>query len=1175
MRVTRICVSLVALANVFLSTIASAEQRGPVQYDEQTNTVLTDTGEAFSGITFALDHYGIAEMRANEADYEAYFKSLVTDQSANAIRIAPWIGYWEYTNENKRFYDTQLADLSYFINTTTEWAEEAGAYAVLSYGPAQDLDRAKAFWDIFAPQLSSESHVLFEVSVDEYVRLGRLKLGQLHRHLKSIAPDTHKLYVFDEERQDRRIAERLGAFGEIDYVAVEDTVGAVAQYIIDQEAQADDYAIKSELGASQNRWESVAGMALSNPIQLADFESVTFDIKNDVAQSYWVYLRDAAGNDLANYYNGFATEGWATFTLNKADFGIVNDGEVASVQFFIGYDANYDTSPTNTFYFDNLVVTSTATGYEEVHGTVDEFGTGWLNIGYGQTSTVYNKNGPTDPEPEPDTTDYVAKAVVSNTANRWDSVQGVSLESPIAFSELTSVAIDVKAEKGQAFWVYLRDSNDADIAAYYNTSATTEWTNIVLNQGDFGLSADQSSVIASVQFFIGADSTDGHSSNAFYFDDLIVDSSIGEVQGVNGTVLESGAGWDLGYGKVTTFITQEEADRVVDYGDSYAIQSLLPGVAGNRWDSVTGIVLENSAPIADLRYVSFDVKADVRQGYWVYLRDANSEDIGAHYNTTAGTGWQTVILRPTDFNESSFADVASVQFFIGSTADDSSANNAFYFDNVNVVTAAGSITGERSTTDELGTGWMELGYGHTNTVVQRDPATETPLTPPPTMVAYDIEYQRLGGTDYFVSPEGDDNNDGLSSATPFQDPQVAANMAGPGDRILLMPGTYVSGHYSSVIDLRNSGTQDNWISIEPQVPGTVHFDVNGNIGVVVSGAAYVRVKGLSMKGIADTLTPAEAEALRLENPYSIGLVGNGIGTETVQKPDGTTAFPHHLIFEENTISWMSGGCIGAKRADYLLIRNNEVHHCGLYNIWAQSGISIWESHNYDDDQTKYRTVISGNRSYSNYNHFKFYASSDPQTADSYTDGNGIIIDALAINQGYLNDGADGIYNGRTLIENNLTYDNGGKGINIYASDNVDVIHNVSYKNGQHPEIPGEIALGITKNVRMLNNIIYADDNEPVIFAYQTSNILIDNNVIYKDVALDNDFDNLSMAINSITGINPLLANPDTQDGSADFTVQSGSPAIDSAVIAELSNNHDVLGNPRPQGDGADIGAYEQ
>lgn len=769
-------------------------------------------------------------------------------------------------------------------------------------------------------------------------------------------------------------------------------------------------------------------------------------------------------------------------------------------------------------------------------------------------------------------TDYVIKSnqqVSGSPQNRWDSVVGLTLENSVTFNDFTSLSYDIKAFTGQAYWVYLRDAQGTDIAAYYNANATNNWQSVTLNKSDFGLSggASGTDLISSVQFFIGYDaSLDSNPDNDFYFDDLVVNSVSGTVQGALGSVDEFGTGWDQGYGQTVSVVTQEQADAA-QANDSWAIRSVATVNNGNRWDSQTGMTIELPFSSTNLQSVSFDVKADVAQGFWVYLRDANETDIGAHYNTSASAEWARITLQAGDFTSSSTANIASVQFFIGYDANyDTSSNNAFYFDNIVVNSTSGEQQGARGTTDASGTGWFDgVGSGYTNTVVPR--SAESEIIPPPSVVSYNIQYQRSGGTDYYVSPTGNDSNAGTQQS-PFKTPQHAADLVGPGDRILLMAGTYTSGTYDDVIDLHNSGTATNWISIEPAGSANVIFDVNGNSGVKLNGASYVRVKGLTLKGIADTLTPAEAEALRQENWYSVGLVGTGITSEAREIATDTYVYPHHIIVENNYASWFSGGCIGMKRADYILIRNNEVHHCGLYNVWAQSGISVWENHNFDDNSETYRTVITGNRSYSNYNHFKFYASSDPAIADSYTDGNGIIIDALAIDQGYLNDGAGGIYSGRTLIENNLTYDNGGKGINIYASDNVDVIHNVSYRNGQHPEIPGEIALGNTKNVRMFNNIIYADNSEPVFFAYQTQNININNNIIYKDVAFDAD-DNMSMAANTLT-VNPQLSSP----ANADFTVSSGSPAVD-AAISDLTTDKDFAGNARPQGGVADIGAYEQ
>jgi len=52
-------------------------------------------------------------------------------------------------------------------------------------------------------------------------------------------------------------------------------------------------------------------------------------------------------------------------------------------------------------------------------------------------------------------------------------------------------------------------------------------------------------------------------------------------------------------------------------------------------------------------------------------------------------------------------------------------------------------------------------------------------------------------------------------------------------------------------------------------------------------------------------------------------------------------------------------------------------------------------------------------------------------------------------------------------------------------------------------------------------------------------------------------------------INPLFVNP----GSGNFSLQSGSPAIDAGVIlTEVAS--DIAGTPRPQGTGYDIGAFE-
>ena len=989
---------LLALLACFV-TQSFASNRGPVIWDEDAKEVYTDTNEAFVGVDFYVDIYDIEHMRANESAYEGYLKQLITDSNANVVRIAPWIGYWEDITSDSYWYQRHIDDLQYAISKATQWADELNSYALISYGPTADYVSNKAFWDLMAPNYASQTHVMFQVTSDPSTSFSRLRLDRVEAHLASIAPNTHRLYEPTPLWERRRSAEQFTKYGNISFPARVETAAAVEDYIVSSQLQV-DYVIETTVPTTtSNRWDSVSGMAFEQSVAASDFTQLSFEIKAQSEQSYWVYLRDASGQDLGAHYNTYATQDWGTVTLTASDFGSISAGDIASVQFFIGNDAQYDQSSGNIFYFDNLVVSDANAQYNLERGRVDEQGTGWTEIGYNQ-----------------------------------DSVS----------------------------------------------------------------------------------------------------------------------------------ITREQADNPVLIG--YAMKfELNAGTPQNRWDSVSGMVLESAFSVTDFDSLSFDVKADTGQSFWVYLRDENGQDIGAHYNTYAPDDWTTITLRATDFNSASVADIASIQFFIGYDANnDSNVNNAFYFDNLVVNSNAGEQQGERGKTDVNGTGWFELGYGIIRSVVER--IEEGEVSPPPTEVAYDIEYVRTSGTDYYVSPQGDDNNDGLSIASAVKTPQVGADKLSAGDKLIIMPGDYETGGYGTMIDLRASGTSDNWISIEAYETGTSNFVVRGEYGVVFNGASYVRVKGLNISGLAATLTPDEAEAKRVLNWYSEGLVGVGIGSES-RKVGDDYLFPHHLIIEDNHIFNMSAGGIAMKRADYMLIKNNLVHNNAYYNVWAPSGITVWENHNHDDNTQTYRTVITGNTSYENYNYFKFFASSSPELADSYTDGNGIIIDALAIDQGYLNDGLSGVYSGRTLIENNLSYNNGGKGINLYASDNVDVVHNVSYANGKHPEIDGEFALGNVKNVRVYNNIIQVAAGESVFIEYQSQNLDISHNIIVKDGAFTGD-DNLSLTTNTIYEVPQFVDKVNF-----DFNVMPSSPAID-AGTDKLNSFEDITGSPRPQGSAVDIGAFE-
>ncbi len=109
-----------------------------------------------------------------------------------------------------------------------------------------------------------------------------------------------------------------------------------------------------------------------------------------------------------------------------------------------------------------------------------------------------------------------------------------------------------------------------------------------------------------------------------------------------------------------------------------------------------------------------------------------------------------------------------------------------------------------------------------------------------------------------------------------------------------------------------------------------------------------------------------------------------------------------------------------------------------------------------------------------------------------TDGNGIIIDTSRNNQ---NNSKLGAYKGRTLVKNNLTFNNGGSGIHTFLSDHVDIVNNTAVLNNQSPEIKdGQIFANVSSDVRILRNILYAYPGKPVNSSNKNKNVIYDYNI---------------------------------------------------------------------------------
>lgn len=107
-------------------------------------------------------------------------------------------------------------------------------------------------------------------------------------------------------------------------------------------------------------------------------------------------------------------------------------------------------------------------------------------------------------------------------------------------------------------------------------------------------------------------------------------------------------------------------------------------------------------------------------------------------------------------------------------------------------------------------------------------------------------------TRYYVSPAGSDRNQG-SEGSPFNTIQRAADVAGPGDTVIVGPGVYTGA--SRLVSLNKGGTAGAWITFRSEPKGAAILD--GGDGKSLEawyfgrGVGYVRVEGFEIRNFGE------------------------------------------------------------------------------------------------------------------------------------------------------------------------------------------------------------------------------------------------------------------------------------------------------------------------------------
>jgi hypothetical protein len=385
---------------------------------------------------------------------------------------------------------------------------------------------------------------------------------------------------------------------------------------------------------------------------------------------------------------------------------------------------------------------------------------------------------------------------------------------------------------------------------------------------------------------------------------------------------------------------------------------------------------------------------------------------------------------------------------------------------------------------------------------------------------------------YYVDKvKGNDNNSGTTEKLAFQTIDRANQQVNPGDTVYVKNGTYLEN-----VTIKISGSPNNWITFkafpghQPKILGTSGaFIVEGN---------YIKIIGFEITST-------------IENGIAIG---------------GQIGGNHHTQILNNKIH--NSGCngIGGMKTDYLTIEYNIVYQNAFTAPWLCSGISIYQAQN-SDQKPGFHNIIRGNISYANENKLS-------RKDGKVSDGNGIIIDDSKHTQAKT---PTPKYTGWTLVENNVVFDNGGRGIHVFQSEHVIVRHNTSFKNSKSPnlDLDGEITALYAADARFYNNIAYArDHSKRTLVDRHSSRNKWDYNLVYngKTPAAGSD-SQATFGTHQTIDIDPAFIMPTVIASQANFRLQAKSPAINIGTPISAAKI-DLTGNKRPAGSKYDLGAYE-
>lgn len=478
-----------------------------------------------------------------------------------------------------------------------------------------------------------------------------------------------------------------------------------------------------------------------------------------------------------------------------------------------------------------------------------------------------------------------------------------------------------------------------------------------------------------------------------------------------------------------------------------------------------------------------------------------------------------------------------------------------------------------------------------------------------------IIFSAYSQSTYYVSPLGDNNNDG-SISSPWLTIQYAVSMLNSGDELFIREGIY-----NGKIDITQSGSFNAPIRISNYQNETVEIVGNDlenyEYLLQIIGQEYISISGLHFKNYQKL----GAVGIRIINSSYISILNNYFldidYSETAQGeiPNETQNSQPIIVYgrdPENPITDLkiNGNTIYNCELGYseaLSVNGNvdgfEIIENTIYNNTNIGIVAIGHEGECSDplvDQAR-NGIIKHNLTYNN---LSPYAAA----GGIYVDGGKSIIveNNVSYNNNYgIEIGCENNGNAPSdpsakdiVVRNNFIYNNTVTGLAIggynYPTtgkvEDIQITNNTCFNNDTTNTYTGEFTLSYTENCSIENNIFYTTNNNNVLYTTSSSipTVNLDYNVYYTSSATNAmtiEIDGTGYytfqdyLIGSGKDLNSIFGNPQFENENPlnpDLHIQETSLAINAGNpnFVTAPNEVDIDGELRLQGTIVDCGADE-